>query len=982
MSQSTRGFRSLTLPLRLAGSVALIALIPVLATVPAFAQTADQSAQAAPQTETIQVTGTRIRNTDAQAANPITVVSSEDIAKEKATTVEDILKKLPSLDFSAGINSNANNGGDGASEIGLRNLGPTRTLVLVNGYRFVNTDTEGAATAVDLNSIPVQMIDHVEVLRDGAASIYGADAIGGVINIITRQHYNGVEIHGAVGETSYGDGLNYSVGSMMGSDFDRGNILIDVETSHTDPISQSARSWSTDQFLTNPYAGGANVSSKLPFLTGTIGNGSTLADGVTPLPANELGVLAFVGPGNVVSVSSNTLNNYPGLVPGANAAFGRQYFDLTQQPDLVVGQETKQINLAGHYDILPNVTAVLEGFYTDRTSQEQLNPEPLSATITTGIYPGLVIPALLPNGAANPNNPYGQNIEDANLRPFGGGDRVYEPEVTTYRLRAGLEGTIFSNYNWSVGYIYGVSSAEYKTLGDVNFYHLGQETGQFACGVDVISGCAVANFFAPLTPANIKYLEYTDIDNSQLEEDYLYANISGPIYHLPAGDLSGAFGVEQRNEGGYDHPDSVRVAGDADSDAQPTSGAYSVSSGYAEINIPVLKDAPFAKALTLDASARYDYYTSFGRSLTWKASVDYAITDDVRFRGSDSTGFRAPQITELFGGKFQTFPTYNGDPCASKPDGTVAGGSAAGSAACNAALAKVGINPTTFVSQLDAVPNPQVAAIAGGNSDLKPETSQEFSVGVVFTPHWVQNLSFSTDYWNVHIRSAIQDGGVDPNSLVFACYNQNIATACNAIARSPLTGDITTVQTPNINFGYENTQGIDFDTTYGFDSAMIGIQNFAPGHWTITGDAQYLLRDDIANPDGSNNQLAGTFNETLGKVEPRWKARLSADYAQDAWSVDVAEQYLGGVKNDSPGTCIGDGVGACDYTGNEAAGVFYTDISGTYSYKNVRVTVGVDNLFDKDPPVITGDIQAANALSEGQYNQTGRFLYLKGTVKF
>jgi len=189
--------------------------MPVLASVPAFAQTADQSAQGSPPTETIQVTGTRIRNTDAQAANPITVISSEDIAKEKATTVEDILKKLPSLDFSLGINANSNNGGDGASEIGLRNLGPTRTLVLVNGYRFVNTDTEGASTAVDLNSIPVQMIDHVEVLRDGAASIYGADAIGGVVNLITKQHYNGVEIHGSVGETSYADGLNYSVGSMI-----------------------------------------------------------------------------------------------------------------------------------------------------------------------------------------------------------------------------------------------------------------------------------------------------------------------------------------------------------------------------------------------------------------------------------------------------------------------------------------------------------------------------------------------------------------------------------------------------------------------------------------------------------------------------------------------------------------------------------------------------------------------------------------------
>ena len=940
----------------------LIALL-ALGAAPALAQDATQTGQASTQTETIQVTGTRIRNTDAQAANPITVVSSEDIAQEKSTNVEDVLRKLPSIDFSGGINAGSNNGGDGASEIGLRNLGPTRTLVLVNGYRFPNTDTEGAATAVDLNSIPVNMIDHVEILRDGAASIYGADAIAGVVNIITKQHFNGVEVHGSVGETSYGDGLTYSAGSMMGSDFDRGNILIDVETSHRDAISQSSRGWATDNFLDNPFAACANCSSKLPFLTGIIG------DGTTGLPANLQGHLAFIGPGNVQQLGSAALAKQPGVIN----AFGSSFFDLTQQPDLIGELETKQINLAGHYDILPNVTAVLEAFYTDRTSQQQLNPEPLSSTITTGIYPGLVIPALLPDGTVNPNNPYHQDINDANLRPFEGGDRIYQSEVQTYRIRAGLEGTIFSNYNWSAGYVYGVSNAEYKTLGDVNFYHLGQETGQFACGVDVISGCHVANFFQPLTSADINYLEYTDVDNSQLEEDYFYANISGPVYHLPAGDVSMAFGVEQRNEGGYDHPDSLRVAGDADSDAQPTQGGYSVSSGYAEVNIPVLKDQPFVKSLTLDASARYDYYTSFGRALTWKASVDYAITDDFRFRGSDSTGFRAPQITELFGGKFQTFPTYNGDPCAHAPDGTAAGGTAAGSATCNAALRAVGINPATYTSQLDAVPNPQVAAIAGGNNDLKPETSQEFTVGMVFTPHWVQGLSVSTDYWNVHIRNAIQDGGLDPNQIVAACYNENNQAACNAIARSATTGDISTVQTPNLNFGYENTQGIDFDVAYGFDAAMIGLQGVVPGHFQISGDAQYLLKDDIENADGTNNQLAGSYNTALLKVEPRWKSRLSVNYQQDAWSANLAERYIGGVK---------DNAGGGDVIGNETAGIFYTDLSGTYTYKNVNVTVGVDNLFDKDPPIVFGDLQSANTLSEGTYDLTGRFLYMKASVKF
>src|SRR5579859_208203 len=240
MSIAMRGSGSLTLKNRLSGTVAVLALMPVFAAVPALAQSA-------PQTETIEVTGTRIKNTDAASANPITVVSSEEINKTEAVTVEQFLRKLPDVDFTGGISQNDNNGGNGSSNLGLRNLGPQRTLILVNGQRFVNTDAQGSSTAVDLNNIPTSMIDHIEILRDGASSAYGADAVGGVINIITKQHYNGVEVGGGVGETSYGDGLRYNVYSTVGADIDRGNILINVSHDHQDAINQGDRAWATNQ---------------------------------------------------------------------------------------------------------------------------------------------------------------------------------------------------------------------------------------------------------------------------------------------------------------------------------------------------------------------------------------------------------------------------------------------------------------------------------------------------------------------------------------------------------------------------------------------------------------------------------------------------------------------------------------------------------------------------------------------------------------
>src|SRR5579862_5635322 len=215
-------------PVGLQGSVALVAL---LAAAPALAQQAAPPAPAqTPQSlETVEVTGSRITNSDAASANPITVIGTDAIQKQESNTIEDVLRKIPSIDFAGGFAVGTQNGGLGASAVSLRNLTPQKTLILVNGFRFPFTDSQASADEVDLNNIPVSMIDHVDVLRDGASSIYGADAIGGVINIITKQHFQGVEIGGSFGETSYGDRQTYDVYSTIGSDFDRGNIIINVE---------------------------------------------------------------------------------------------------------------------------------------------------------------------------------------------------------------------------------------------------------------------------------------------------------------------------------------------------------------------------------------------------------------------------------------------------------------------------------------------------------------------------------------------------------------------------------------------------------------------------------------------------------------------------------------------------------------------------------------------------------------------------------
>ena len=998
MKQSTRGFRSLTLPLRLAGSVALVALMPVFAPGSAFAQTADQSAQAAPPTETIQVTGSRIKNTDVQSANPITVVSSEDISKTEAVTIEQYLRKLPAIDFTGGISQNDNNGGNGASNLGLRNLTPQRTLILVNGVRFPLTDSLASANAVDLNNIPTSMIDHIDILRDGASSIYGADGIGGVINVVTKQHYNGVEVGGSVGETSYGDGLKYSVYSTMGSDFDRGNILVNVSHDHQAEINSGDRAWAIDEHpLAGPFSYDS-ASGRIPGAQGVVNPGGL--NGGTPTRyywygtgSNASSTLPIL-PGNVCTPGNPGLPIAGGACAGGGlppGVFGftgvpELFFDYLPTEGLVSGLDRTQINITAHYDLAPNITAILEAFYTDRQSSEHLNPEPIGAGTPTPQFPSaFLIPAFLPGGAINPANPttapnaatlFGaENVDTPvalSTRRFENGDRLYTDDISTMRIRAGLEGTLLGKYDWSVGYFFGRSYANYSVANEANFFHISQMLGINPCGTAVAQGCSTANFFGfnSLTPSQAAYMIFDNKSSTDLQMQDAYGNLSGPIYQLPAGPLAAAFGFEYRTDGIDNRPDSVIANGDGAVFQAPTSGSYATASTYAELNIPILANMIAVKTLTADASARYDYNTIFGRSLTYKMGLDWAIDDDFRLRGNHSTGFRAPQVKELFAGAESSSPTGT-DPCQSN-------GAFAGNAQCVLDFQ---------LSHLPAGTSPphisQLPAILGGNPALKPEGSSEWTFGSVVTPHWVPGLTATLDYYVVKVRNEI--GTYNAVGLLDDCYGGvpyivSQATACSLVnfGHRAADGSLPLISTINVNSGDETTQGIDTTVTYGFDTDKIGLP--VPGHFQVTGSAEYLLKDTLT-AQGTSVKQAGTFdiNTNGGVAEPRWKALVDMSFSQDAWSVDWAERYYGGVHQVSTNSGSFVAPDPENFNGEQTAGVFYSDISGTYQYKNVTLTVGVDNLFDKDPPFLQSSVPS---IGDAGYDYTGRFVYMKGVVKF
>jgi outer membrane receptor protein involved in Fe transport len=447
--------------------VALLTLGPVLIANHAQAQESAPAPQAAQQQnlETIEVTGSRILNTDAASANPITVIGQQQIQQQKSDTVEDLLMKVPSVDDNNGLTAGSNNGGSGASEFGLRNLGPQRTLVLVNGERYPFTDLGGSSDAVDFNNIPVSMIDRLEILRDGASSIYGADAIGGVINIITKQHFQGVEVGGDVGASPRGDDLHYGVYSTVGTDFENGNILINVEDTHEAPVIGSDRYWAVNQYNTadiNYYDG---ISSRVTGAVGQISlNNGTTTNYYFPNGLNSaiLATNAYLL-GNVQHGFGITSGG--GLTPGDVAIPGvGVYFDYLPTEGLIRGLDSRQINLTANYDLVPGITATFEGFYTDRNSYELLNPEPTGSNTPTPQFPnGLYISPTYINSAGatvlNPYNPTNNagfvaatgavpaSIVPILTRRFENGPRVYTDDVNTYRLRAALQGSVFGDYN-------------------------------------------------------------------------------------------------------------------------------------------------------------------------------------------------------------------------------------------------------------------------------------------------------------------------------------------------------------------------------------------------------------------------------------------------------------------------------------------------------------------------------------------------------
>ena len=937
-----------------------------------------QEATGATNLDRIQVTGSRIRSVDLETQQPVLTLSREAIQQTGRTNVAEVLQQIATN--GAAINTQFNNGGDGSAGVDLRNLGSQRTLVLVNGRRWV----QALDGTVDLNTIPTAIVERIEVLKDGASSIYGSDAIAGVVNIITRDNFNGGEAHVYYGQFSKGDGERQALDLTLGSSNDRSSLVFGASYVKEKAVMAGARKISADPV----YSLGASQYS-----------GQTASGGYWDLTIDDVGTDDYAAWSALAGSEDEATADRAGLArrvinPGADGRNLGNYHDFADSDRynyaadnyLRTPQERKSIYIQGRYDLTDSIALRTDALYNQRTSAQQLAGYPLSAGSYLGGDQGLSADSYY-----NPTNGTANARELNWNRRLVEQDRFYEQDVKTFHWYGGLEGSfeVAGRYfNWDAGASYNVSDQVDTQIGDVNMGNLYAATGAsfmdtdgvVKCGAPgaVIAGCVPFNPFSSagnMPQEQLDYILFNAKDKYQNKSKSFTANLSGDIVELPGGMMGFAAGVERRKESGYDMPDAFVSAGLSSGNArQPTSGSYDLTDVYLELAVPLLKDLPGAKSLEFSAATRRSDYSNFGDTINSKFGFKWKPIEDVMVRGNWAEGFRAPSISNLFGGASQSYDTY-GDPCSSDSPYI-------GTAAVAARCAAAGISPA--YTQRDGY-NSQTAYPFEwtSNEGLKPETSTSKSLGIVFSPSFVPGFDVSLDWWKINIKDVISRPTV--GYMLNQCYVEGNSGWCDVVANSGITrnalGDITYFARSLQNLGELEVEGYDLTMRYQLPDTRFGSFSFV---WDSVYMSKYRTK---ATPESEwDPSEVGLYSQSV----PTWRIRsnLTSTWTYGDFGASWTVRYFSGLEEDCAYPDVANLCSSPDRIGldgavdprNHLASTTYHDLQLRYNLPwNGTVSVGVNNVFEKEPPVAT---QAFANSFDYQYDTPGRYMYMEYRQRF
>jgi iron complex outermembrane receptor protein len=932
-----------------------------------------QSPQTSPNQPTPQgeivITGSRIRRNPLDLDAPRVFVDQSDIQKTGLSAINDVLQRLPSS--GGGLNTKFNNSGNlgnppdgsgvgaGSAQIDLRYLGPVRTLVLVDGLRMVNgTSASGIPGTVDLNSIPDSMIERVEVLQDGASTIYGSDAIAGVVNVITKKGQKGFQASAQVGsyldhddgwsqnyQISWGNGVGGPTQIVVGGDYIKANGVLSADR---------AISAFPGPYATDCVNGGGCSSFPLNgrfdgpiFGTAPGGDGTwTLSHPITTTPSFPADFRPFT--------TADRFNFAP-----------YNYIDIPIKRYGAFASVTQEIGADTHLRV--------KAVWNKRDSINQAAPIPL------GVGPDVGNGNLLDHvtiSALNPYNPFGVdlipndgsvggNYNQIKRRVIELGPRHFEQKVNTYYGTATLDGRLGGDWYWDVNGLWGRNKAKQTMTGNINAANV-----QTALGPNCTGSCVPLDLFGTpgsITPAMLAYIGFTQHDSSEQKIWGGSGNISGKLHLLGVEPVGVAAGVEYRRLQANFIPDPVVQAGhSSDIPAQGAFGGYKVAEAYAEFDAPIIKNRPGAELVELDGSARYSHYDKDPGSsgvpakfshVTWKASLNWKPIEAVRFRGSYAQGFRAPTIGEFEGGPSR-FDSSIDDPCS-----------------VQSLQARRFSNDTTVhtnclaqgvpASGSNTAPTDQLSVITSGNPLLKPETSTSWVFGGVVNP--IRGFTAEMNWYDIKVKNAIQ--AVSATTTLYRCVYNNDPLSCANVHRSGATGNVTQINAVLQNIASIRTTGIDVNLAY--RTSLQGA-----GTLGLTWNNTFLRLYNVTTPTGTGTQLEERAGEETGSPSqgyPRWKSIGSIDWDGYGFGATLTGRYISKLheilNNESP-----------------LKATFYTDAQLRWSPKfsfgvhDIQLAIGVNNLFNvKTPGCVSCD---TNNMDPTVYDTPGRFYYARIGLKY
>ncbi len=933
---------------------------------PAFAQDAAEDAVSL---DKVEVTGSRIRRVDVETSSPVFTIDRSSIESSGVATLGELLQEMPSI-AGAATNPQVNNGGGtGASTVSLRGLGSERTLVLLNGRRI--NSSPGIST-VDVNSIPINMIERVEVLKDGASAIYGSDAIGGVVNFITRKDQAGTEVLFNAGTSARGDGESQNIWMTMGMPANNGMVLMGLNYDNQESISSGDRPFSkTPVALYN----GEQISfgsSRVPNGYYQISRSAAEAGGVDLTDPN-CGSGDNIAVTRIEGASGSSASDYRCFIGGGpgNDTYNYQTENLNVTP-----QERFGAFLSGEWTLFNQLGPVSDlGFFSDvlinsTQSNFQIAPEPFDSRPP---FANVVA------SADSVFNPFGEDITDLRLRMLRVGNRVESYTTNKFYVATGFKGTLFDDWFFDLNYIDGRDRMNSEAFGEL-FTPFTQdavgpsfrdENGVAQCGTpdNVIAGCIPADFFRAYDPtvdnqaAAFGRLAPLVHDRYETTLKSFSFNVTGDLMYLPGGALGVAAGYERRSETSETVPDSVRVNGlISGNKSSPVSGAVTVDEIYAEAAVPLLNDMPLINSLELSLGVRYSDYSTFGATTNGKIGLQWRPIQNVLVRSTYAEVFRAPTINDLYGGQNDSAETFS-DPCngVTSPVGQDAN--------IDAACQNV-VRDGSF-QQGDS----QLPATVGGNPNLQPEEGDALTMGVVWSaPFGHEPLTVEVDAFSFDISSTIGEVGTDIR--LQQCFDNGLF--CDSFTRDN-NGQVNYLLDVTDNVGRLKTQGADIGLRYDF-----GATEYGRFRWNI--DSTWLYKQNNERIEGDPSTLVrnvGRFSESSAGGDghyARWRALSALNWSQDAWSASWTARYIGAVIEDP--SDFGDPADPNFVTSRKVGAQLIHDLQVSLAldeYKT-KLSLGIDNVTDELAPIIYSGFNGTTDVRT--YDTVGTFVYLQAKMNF